>query len=266
MATETAKSGGRIGVDQEGHIVTVTLDSPHRRNAVTNKMWREIGDLFANLGESGAARVVILRGAGRDFSAGADISEFDRSRRDAETAFLYEQVNSRAFAAIRDCSLPVVAAIRGVCFGGGFGLAAACDIRIGSHDAVFSIPAARLGLAYPQDAMVDIVSSCGSQAARFLAYTGARISAADALNYGFLLALHDANELDVAAMSLAQSIAANAPLSIKASKAAIDAVITGSIEKERLAREFGAATFDSDDYSEGRSAFREKRNPHFKGK
>jgi enoyl-CoA hydratase/carnithine racemase len=265
MMTKTVKGCDGISVERDGLVVTVTLDRPSRRNAITRDMWQHIADLFDVFNEGDSARVVILRGRAGDFSAGADISEFGEVRSDALSARSYERENSRAFSAIRNCHIPVIAAIRGVCLGGGFGLAAACDIRIASREAEFSIPAAKLGLAYPLDAMIDIVSSCGPQMARYLAYSGARLTAQEALEAGFLLAVHDLGEVDKAARKMAQTFAENAPLSIRASKAAISATITGDTDKRILASDFGDKTFESKDYAEGRSAFREKRRALFRG-
>jgi enoyl-CoA hydratase/carnithine racemase len=261
----SAEYSDDIKVQRDNFIVTVTLNRPQRKNAVTSGMWHALGDLFLGLRDDSSARVVVLRGAGADFSAGADISEFDSARGDSTSAKVYEESNSRAFAAIRTCPIPVIASICGICFGGGFGIAAACDIRLASNDAVFSVPAAKLGLAYPQDAMIDIVTACGPQMARYLTYSGARISTAEVLGCGFLLAAYDSSEIHEAAIRLAITIAENAPLSVKASKAAISAVLTGSPQDAGRARQLGAATFDSDDYREGRAAFSEKRKAQFRG-
>lgn len=246
-------------------VATLTFDRPQRKNALTAQLWADLAALVAQAPAQGA-RVLVLRGAGGDFCAGADISEFDTVRRDAGTARAYEATNSAAFAAIRDLAIPTVAAIRGICFGGGFGIAAACDIRIAADDATFSVPAARLGLAYPHDAMADIVRACGPQMAKLLTFGAGRIDAARALGAGFLAEVVPAAALDAHAAGLAAAIAANAPLSVRASKAAIRAVLTGEPADAEAARALGAATFDSADYAEGRAAFRDKRQPRFTGR
>src|SRR5690606_37666245 len=141
----------------------------------------------------------------------------------AATARLYEDENSKAFAAIRNAPVPVIAAIRGICYGGGFGLAAAADLRIAAEDAAFAVPAARLGLAYPADAVQDFVLSLGTQLARMALYSGAAMSPAQLLACGFLLEVTPLEALETEAMKLAETIAANAPLSVRASKLAIRA-------------------------------------------
>ncbi len=250
----------------DGHVATITLNRPDKKNAVTGAMWRRIAAIFAEISANTAVRAVIVRGAGPDFCAGADIAEFKELRRDTVTAREYEAGNDEAFAAIRDCPVPVIAAIRGVCFGGGFGIAAATDLRIAAPDAVFSVPAARLGLAYPVRAMADIVDSVGSQTAKYLTFTGNRFNAGQALAAGFLLEIADAALLDRRVAELASTIAENAPLSVRASKASIRAAVTGSKEDLARANALGRQTFDSSDYSEGRAAFADKRKPVFSGR
>jgi enoyl-CoA hydratase/carnithine racemase len=265
MAIATNTQTDFLKVERSGGVAGVTIDRPARKNAMTQVMWSAIADIFGELGGDKAVRVVVLAGAGADFCAGADIAEFDTARGGAESARAYEAANSAAFAAIRDCPVPTIAAIRGVCFGGGFGMAAACDLRIGSSTALFSVPAARLGLAYPVDAMVDIVRALGPQMAKYLAFSAARLDAAAALDAGFLMEIVEPAGLDLRAGELADVIAANAPLSVRASKASIRAVLIGSAEDAARAGLIGDATFESADYAEGRAAFRDKRPPRFSG-
>ena len=247
-------------------VVTVTIDRPARKNAMSQAMWRKMAVLFAGIAIDPAVRAVVLTGAGADFCAGADITEFDAVRGSAEKARDYETENSAAFAAIRDCPVPTIAAIRGICFGGGFGMAAACDLRVASTTALFSVPAARLGLAYPVDAMADIVHALGPQLARYLTFSAARLDAQAALDAGFLLEIVEPGGLDLRAAELAATIAANAPLSVKASKASIRATLTGSAADAATAARLGDDTFESADYAEGRLAFREKRPARFSGR
>lgn len=248
------------------NVARIVIDNPQRKNAVDLAGWRALAALVPELAARDDVRAIVLTGAGSDFCAGADISEFDAVRKDAATARVYEGANSAAFAAIRTSAVPVIAAIRGICFGGGFGLAAACDLRIATHDARFAVPAARLGLAYPQDAMVDIVSTAGAQMARYLTLTAQPIGAAQALAAGFLLETVADDLFDARITGIAASIAASAPLSVKASRLSIMAVVTKDPLVARMAQEAGDATFDSADYAEGRAAFKERRRPDFRGK
>ena len=248
------------------HVARIVIDNPQRKNAIDLAGWRALAALIPELAARPDVRVIVLSGAGSDFCAGADISEFDTVRKDAATARIYEGANSAAFAAIRTSAVPVVAAIRGICFGGGFGLAASCDLRIATEDARFAVPAARLGLAYPRDAMIDIVTAAGAQMARYLTLTAQPIDARQALAGGFLLEIVAAESFEERVGKIATAIAASAPLSVKASLLSIMSVVTKDPLVARMAQEAGDATFDSADYAEGRAAFKDRRKPNFQGK
>lgn len=260
-------ANGQISASCEAGTGLIILDNPARKNAINEAMWQAIPDAVRWLHGKADARVIVLSGGGNeDFSAGADISEFATVRKDSRTARIYEAANSRAFAAIREAPVPVIAAIRGICYGGGFGLAAAADLRIAAQDATFAVPAARLGLAYPADAVQDFVRGLGSQLARKALFTGASLKAPELRDCGFLSEITDAEALEVQSLALAQTIAVNAPLSVRATKLALRAVEQVDEDLLREAEIIGAQTFDSADYAEGRAAFVERRRPQFTGR
>ncbi|KGF70219.1 enoyl-CoA hydratase [Hoeflea sp. BAL378] len=263
----TFADGAILAAVADTGIGRLTLNRAEKRNALNDSMWRALPTALAWLVEPGAARVVVIEGAGgRDFSAGADIGEFGTLRKDAGTARDYESANSAAFAAIRTSPVPVIAAIRGICFGGGFGIAAAADLRLADETARFAIPAARLGLAYPPDAVQDLVRALGDQRARHALFSAQEIPARTAFDCGCLFSLCPADELEAAVTALALAIASAAPLSVRASKAAIAAHATPSQGSQQQAARLAAATFDSADYAEGRRAFMEKRKAAFTGR
>jgi len=252
---------GSIDLVIDKCIATITLNNPARLNALPQRLWEALPQRFSEAVEQGA-HVVVLIGAGDNFCAGADISEFDKVRKNANSALRYEKTNEDAFAAVHNVPVPVIAQISGICFGGGFGLAAACDLRIASDDAWFSVPAAKLGLAYPVAAMADIVHAVGAQDAKRLLYTADRFSAQQMREIRFVGEVVPAAELEDCILALAQGIASLAPLTHRATKASVAAALGGdTAEADRL----GAATFASADYAEGRAAFREKRKPKFEG-
>lgn len=249
----------------EGKIATITIARAQKRNALTQAMWEKLTEQIARLSKDGTTRALVLAGEGDHFCAGADIAEFETARRDAESARHYETANVETFSALRNAPFPVIAAISGICFGGGFGLAAACDLRIADDTAQFCIPAARLGLAYPREAMIDIVTALGPQLARYLAFSADVLSADEARSAGFLLRIEKDRPVLDTARDLAERIAQRAPLSVTASKAAILATLDDQQPLARQAGRLGDATFESEDYAEGRAAFAEKRPPVFRG-
>lgn len=257
---------GGIKVAAQNGIGALIFDNPGRKNAITKAMWRALPSALNWLMDEGKTHCIVMTGGGlTDFSAGADISEFATVRADAQQARLYEAENSAAFSAVRNLRIPVIAAIRGACYGGAVGLVAAADLRIADTSAVFAIPAARLGLAYPADAIGDLHRNLGGQMAKRMLFTGKAMTAADLLTSGFLMEVVEPAALEGAAFSLAQTIAGNAPLSIGAAKLAFRAFENNDDNLLTEAAVLGTGTFESADYLEGRTAFLEKRQPVFKG-
>ncbi|WP_306030761.1 enoyl-CoA hydratase [Stappia sp. MMSF_3263] len=265
--TQDAAVAGRVRIGTEGQIGWIVIDNERRRNALTLAMWAAIPEAVARLCADPEPRVIVLRGAGDDtFVAGADISEFATVRRDAASARAYEAANAAAFDALREASLPTIAMVRGFCLGGGFGLAAACDLRIADATARFGIPAARLGVGYPPSAIADVVRLVGPSRAKLLFFTARQFGASEAQGLGIVDTLATDTPLEQATRDLAQAIAQGAPLTLKAAKAGIDA-LTAHLSDEELAtcQALADACFDSADFAEGRAAFMEKRTPRFTG-
>lgn len=257
----------RLDIIAELPLGWLVLNNPARRNAVTLEMWQAIPDAIAELNANDDVRVIILRGAGdATFVAGADISEFATHRRDARNAQSYEDANVAAFDAIRQSAKPTIAMIRGFCIGGGVGLAAACDLRFAAHGSSFGIPAAKLGLAYPPQAMRDVVSLVGKATAKDLFFSARRVQSDEALAIGLIDRLIDESDLETTVRDYAQGVADNAPLTIAAAKVAIE-VLTGdpATADWNTVETHATRCFDSTDFVEGRTAFLEKRAPKFTG-
>lgn len=264
MHEETA-ADGRLLASLEGAIATITLNHPAKRNAVNRAMWLALPGLVAKAAAVWRARVIVLRGAGEHFGAGADLSEF-HERRDPAKSREHEQASIAAFAALREAPVPVIAAIRGQTFGGTVALTLACDLRIADETALMSIPAARLGVGYPVESLADLVAAVGAPNARDIMFTARRIGAREAHGMGLLHRVVPAAELDAAIAGLAEAITANAPLTLTAAKAAIRAVAAGRLDAERKALAgLVSACFDSRDFQEGCQAFLDKRPPVFAG-
>ncbi len=258
----------KLRVDIASGVARLIIDNAAKRNAFDFDMWRALPELMRALGAEPQARVIVISGApGLPFCAGADISEFSTVRATSEGGRAYEQANVDAFDAIASVSKPTIAAISGFCMGGGMGLACACDLRVAVEGAVFGIPAGRLGVGYPPAAMAYVVAAVGPQMALDLFFTARRLKADEARVTGFVARLLAPDGFEDGVQQLATQIAANAPLTLSAAKAAIRAAarLPGAppLEQcEALAR----ACFDSADYAEGRNAFLEKREPSFGGR
>ena len=256
----------KIIVRREGGVATLIFNNPEKRNALSLEMWEGIGDALEAFDREPDVRAIVLRGAGgKAFISGADISQFEERRSTEEKATQYSAITDRAWLALAKTRKPVIAAIEGFCIGGGLAVAMKADIRIATRDSVFGVPAARLGIAYPIEAIRDLVNLVGPSEAKWILFTGRQIDAEQALRLGLINKVVAKAELDDAVRDLTHTLADNAPLSIEASKETVDQIVRDNVDRKRL-HELGVACIESDDFTEGRRAFMEKRRPQFKGK
>ena len=257
-----------ILVEQDGTIATVTFNRPKMRNAISLAMWSEIAAATDRLAKDDDVRAIVYRGAGRAaFASGADISEFQENRKDTATALAYNKQTDAAYTAIRLCPKPTVAMIFGFCMGGAMAVAMACDLRFAAHGSKYGIPAARLSIIYGLDAVHQLVTLVGPAYAKDILYSARTVDADEALRIGFIQRLLTADELEQYTYEYLRTVAANAPLSVRGTKAQVQAIFEGITEAHReQLRALGIQTFDSEDYREGTRAFLEKRPPRFQGR
>jgi enoyl-CoA hydratase/carnithine racemase len=259
--------GGRIDVVKDGRIGWLVFDHPERRNAVSVGMWREIPRAVAELAQDDEVRVVVLRGAGEvAFVSGADISEFE-SERTGEAAFGYERDNARAFLALAALEKPVLAMIHGFCVGGGVAISLSADLRYAADDAVFAIPAARLGVGYQMAGLEALVKLVGLSAAKEIFFTARRFSAEEALAMRLVNRVVPKAGLEACVRDTAQTIAENAPLTVRSVKQIVNELAKDPGARDPEAVQAGIrACMESEDYREGMRAFLEKRRPVFRGR
>jgi enoyl-CoA hydratase len=257
-----------IVVEQDGPIATVVFNRPKMRNAISLAMWSEIAAVTDRLAKDDAVRAIVYRGAGTEaFASGADISEFQENRKDTATALHYNRQTDAAYSAIRLCPKPTVAMVFGYCMGGAMALAMAADLRFAAAGSRFGIPAARLSIIYGLDAVHQLVDLVGPAYAKDILYSARTVEAEEALRIGFIQRLVPAAELEATTYDYLKKVAANAPLSVRGTKAQVQAIFEGITEAHREnLRSLGIATFDSEDYREGTRAFLEKRAPRFQGR
>ncbi len=259
---------GKMLAEVEEGIGLITFNQPEKRNAMSVNMWHGLTEILDDFEASDAVRAVVMTGAGhKAFVSGADISQFEQQRANANAQLEYDRLTSAGRARLAAFPKPVIARIRGFCLGGGLGIAMQADVRIAAVDSEFGIPAAKLGIAYGFDMVRKLVSLVGHAHARTLLFTGSRIGSAEAGRIGLVNQVVADEDLNQTVYELARTIADNAPLSVKAMKMAVNGTIQTESERDLDAINAAVlACFDSEDYREGRTAFMEKRKPAWKGR
>ncbi len=259
-------SSGTLRIERDGPIGYVVLDNPARRNAISAAMWQAFPVLLNELGQDPTVRCIVVRGAGDiAFAAGADISEFETNRADGDGVRNYEAATAAAHHALESTLKPVIAQIRGFCIGGGLAIALSCDLRYCADDSQFAIPAARLGLGYGIHGHRRLVATVGHARAREIMFSARRYDAQSAYELGLVNRVVPVADIEAYVHTLATELAANAPLTQAASKAAINATIAEQGDFAQC-ETLIARCMQSADYREGRTAFMEKRKPKFEGR
>jgi len=254
--------------DKDGAIGRIIFNNPARHNAVSLEMWQGLAQIMADFEKDAAIRVIVVSGAGgKAFVSGADISEFKEKRNSQAAAEEYAKISEAGRKALQETVKPTIAMIQGYCIGGGLATAIACDIRIAAEGSRFGIPAAKLGLGYAYEGVKKLVDLVGPAYAREIFYTGRQFSADEALQMGLINRLVPAGELETYVKNYCDTIAGNAPLTVRAAKAIVKEALKDESNRDMaLCKRVVDECFASEDYTEGRTAFMEKRRPVFTGR
>ena len=245
-----------LALSFQAPLARLTLNRPDRRNAMNAAMWRGLVDICAEVEARADIAAVIVCGAGGHFCSGADISEFDAAFADLPAAREYLGGIEAGLEALAALDRPTLAYLEGSAVGGGLAVALACDLRFAAPDAHLAIPPAKLGLLYGPAETRLLVGAVGAANARDLLFSARRVPTEEALRLGLVNRIASAAEAEV----YAQGLASLSGASIRGAKKAVRAVLRDDMTGLRALVEQAAL---SDDFREGRRAFKEKRAPKF---
>ena len=257
---------GEILLEREGDVATITLSNPGKLNALDLAMWKRLGEVMRALDADRRLRAIVMRGAGAEaFAAGADISEFEKTRRNSKVSRQYGKQLEKTMDSIAGCRHPIVAMIRGACAGGGVEIITQCDLRICGASSRFGIPIAKLGLVVGYGELKGLIDLVGRAAAMEILLEGRMLSAAQAKDMGLVNRVVADDQVEEEARTAARRIAEGAPLVARwhkkfARRLAQPRPVT------KAERDEAYDCFDTEDFREGVKAFLEKRKPGFKGK
>jgi len=267
-----------IRIDRNAHVAEVVLNNPDRLNAMSRKFFFEIKQAFEELDADPEIRAVVLWAEGRLFTCGLDLKEastgilgggngeISQGRRSDDT---YRHILDLqdCFTAIERCRKPVVAAVHGHCIGGGVDLTTACDIRVCTEDATFAIHETKIAIVADVGTLQRITALVGKGFAREMAYTGKRVPANRALQFGLVNDVYpDHTSMLEGARALASEIAANSPLTVQGTKQVLQYSEEHTVQEGLdFVAQWNASRLKTNDLIEAVTAFMEKRDPVFKG-
>jgi enoyl-CoA hydratase len=277
-----------LSIERDGHVATVWLDRPEARNAMGPAFWDDLISAMTDVSDDVGIRAVVIAARGPHFSVGLDLKAMaglltggdnpdgGREKGDRPPSMAVRAVAGRAgvkrlqrsITAVADCPKPVIAAIHGYCIGGGVDLASACDIRLASADAVFSVRETKVAIVADLGSLQRLPQIIGKGHVAELAFTGKDITATRAKEIGLVNDVFpDADAVVAEARAMAAEIAANSPLAVEGTKAVLTAGEGSSVaEGLDYVAAWNAGFLQSDDLVEAMTAFMAKRPPEFRGR
>lgn len=260
------KTSGRVQLRRDGPSAVIEFSNPTKLNAIDSGMWERLAAELGRLAADDELRCLVLRGAGEAaFSSGADIAEFEERRSDSRAAMDFARPVHRSFEILQSFPVPTLAAIRGVCAGGGLELAACCDLRVCTDDSRFGIPINRMGAALCHAELVPLLRAAGADVALELLLEGRMLGADEALRKGLVTRTVPPVDFEAEIAAAVRRIAAGAPLAARWHKRFVRQLSREEPLSEADIRE-GFRCFDTEDYRRGVRAFVDGSRPRFEGR
>lgn len=252
-----------LRIEQSGPVATLIMDNPRMRNAITQEMWQQFQELLERLDADDTVKIVVVRGAGEHFSAGADIASVERILHDPATGQHDGGDITIAENALARFRKPTIAAIDGYCVGGGWQIAGACDIRLASERAVYGITPAKIGIVYPLSGIKRLVELVGPATAKYLLFSGDFIDAPEALRLGLATKILDTDTFWDKIHAFALHLSERSQFSTQGHKALINAISAESHDVAELSDYWQRQMVVSEDAAIGVAAFLAKETPRF---
>jgi len=241
----------------------IILNQPSKRNAINAAMWRGLGEVVQQAEADTAAKVLIIRGEGKHFAAGADITEFEKAYATRDSAAAYTQTMLAGLETLARCTKPTIAMIRGACVGGGCSIALSCDFRFAGMSARMGVTPGKLGLVYALADTRRLTATVGLSNAKDLLFTGRLVDVDEAHAMKLCDRVFAEEALHTETLSFAQQIAETSRWSIRATKRTFDMLADGIPDTSDSAMAIMLESFGGEDFREGYRAFLDKRKPKF---